>query len=135
MKSANGASRSLRGSCLWSLPVVVMALLVLPAGRPASAQRPLTFQHARELASYLDVVKIAEPVVFDRLAVYPVIVSGPPLLRGRWLTLDAALTSGALAITEGRARTVPVVWIENASLEEHSVPDEGRNDPLAYAKP
>ena len=101
MKTANGVGRLCGRSCTWSiLAAVTWSVVLLAPDTPASAQRPLTFQHVGELARYLDGVKIAEPVVFDHLAVYPVLVSGLSLLRGRWLTLDAALSSGALEITE-----------------------------------
>jgi hypothetical protein len=97
---------------------VTWSIVLLATATPASAQRPLTPQHTREVASYLDGIKIAEPVVFDDMAVYPLLVSGPPLLRGRWLTLDAAISSSALVITERRTRTKPVLWAENFSLDE-----------------
>jgi len=98
---------------------MVWSVVLLAADSPAWAQRPLTSQHVGELAQYLDCVKIAEPVVSDHLAVYPVIVSGPSLLRGGWLTLDAALSTGALAITERHTGATPVSWVENATLDEH----------------
>ena len=57
------------------------------------AQRPSTGRHVRELGRYLDGVKIAEPVRYGQLAVYPVLVNDVPLLRGRWLTADAAIAA------------------------------------------
>jgi hypothetical protein len=41
---------------------------------PVWAQRPSTEKHVRELAKYLDSVKIAEPIVYRQLSVYPILV-------------------------------------------------------------
>ena len=64
------------------------------------AQRPSTQRHVRELGRYLDGVKIAEPARYGHLAVYPVLVDDVPLLRGRWLTADAAISRGVLLVSE-----------------------------------
>ncbi|MGQ9576846.1 MAG: ARPP-1 family domain-containing protein [Thermoguttaceae bacterium] len=94
--------------------------LLIATAAPALAQRPSTARHVPELASYLDRVQIAEPVVFRHLAVYPVLLSGGPDLRGAWLTLDAAIARGVLVITEkGPEGSVPVVIAENRSQHEH----------------
>ena len=42
-----------------------------------SSTRPSTERHVRELAKYLDGVKIAEPIVYRQLAVYPILVAQP----------------------------------------------------------
>lgn len=47
------------------------------------------------------------------------LVSSPSLLPAQWLTLDAALSSGVLTITDRRTRTTPVSWVENSSLDEY----------------
>jgi hypothetical protein len=82
-------------------------------------QRPPTDGHVRELARYLNGVKIAEPVVCRQLAVYPVLVEDVPLVRGRWLTLDAAISRGVLVVSEKGHGSVPVVWVENRSRDEY----------------
>lgn len=110
----NNTRRFWRRFSLRSIPAATIGLVVmLAASTSALAQRPTILEHTGELARYLDVVKIAEPVVVDDLAIYPVLVSGPPLLRGRWLTLDAALANGALAIVEKGTHSKPVLWAEN----------------------
>jgi hypothetical protein len=83
------------------------------------AQRPSTERHVRELGRYLDGVKIAEPVRYRHLAVYPVLVDDVPLLRGRWLTADAAISSGALVVSEKAGGNVPLLEVENRSREEY----------------
>jgi hypothetical protein len=85
----------------------------------AWAQRPPTDRHVRELARYLDGVKIAEPTVCRQLAVYPIFVDDVPLLRGRWLTLDAAVSRGILLVTEKEGGSVPLVWVENRSRDQY----------------
>ena len=86
---------------------------------PAWAQRPSTEKHVRELARYLDGVKIAEPITYRQLAVYPVIVDDVPLLRGHWLTLDKAISRGILDVSEKSGGTVPVVRVGNKSRDEN----------------
>ena len=83
------------------------------------AQRPSTERHVRELGRYLDGVKIAEPVTYGHLAVYPVLVDDVPLLRGRWLTADEAISRGVLVITEKPGGSVPLVQVENRSRDEY----------------
>ena len=83
------------------------------------AQRPSTERHVRELGRYLDGVKIAEPVRYGQLAVYPVLVDDVPLLRGRWLTADAAISGGVLVVSEKPGGSVPLVQIENRSRDEY----------------
>ncbi len=94
--------------------------LLLAAGVPAAAQERFpTVRHVPELARYLDRIQIAEPVTFRGLAVYPVLLSGGPELRGDWLTLDAAISRGVLVVSEkGAAGTVPLVTVENGSRHE-----------------
>jgi hypothetical protein len=86
---------------------------------PAWAQRPSTDKHVDELARYLDGVKIAAPVVYRQLAVYPILVEDVPLLHGRWLTCDAAISRGVLVVSEKGGGSVPVVWVENLSRDEY----------------
>jgi hypothetical protein len=85
----------------------------------AWAQRPSTEKHVRELAKYLDGVKIAEPISYRQLAIYPVIVDDVPLLRGRWLTLDKAISRGILDVAEKSGGTVPTVRVGNKSRDEN----------------
>jgi hypothetical protein len=86
---------------------------------PAWAQRPSTEKHVRELAKYLDGVKIAEPVMYRHLAVYPILVEDVSLLRGRWLTLDKAISKGVLEVSEKAGGSVPVVRVGNKSKDEN----------------
>ncbi len=79
------------------------------------AQRPSTERHVQELGRYLDGVKIAEPVTYRQLAVYPVLVDDVPLLRGHWLTADEAISHGMLVVTEKPGGSVPLVQVENRS--------------------
>ncbi len=92
----------------------------LLASGAAWAQRPATSRHVPELASYLDRVQIAEPVVYRQLAVYPILLTDHRPLSGRWLTLDRAIARGVLVVTEkGTGGSVPVVVVENRSRDEH----------------
>ena len=102
----------------WTFAALLLGVVTF-ASTPAVAQRPPTDRHVRELARYLDGVKIAEPIVYRQLAVYPLLVDDVPLLRGRWLTLDAALSRGVLVIREKGAASVPAVWVENNSPDEY----------------
>jgi hypothetical protein len=95
-----------------------LGLLIVGAS-PAAAQRPSTDKHVAELARYLNGVKIAAPVVYRQLAVYPILVDDVPLLRGRWLTCDAAISRGVLVVSEKGNGSVPVVWVENLSRDEY----------------
>jgi hypothetical protein len=102
-------------------PAVLVVGLFLAAltivGRGASAQRPATDRHVAELGRYLNGVKIASPLVYRRLAVYPVLVEDVPLLRGRWLTADDALARGVLVVSEKAGGDVPTLWAENRSRD------------------
>jgi hypothetical protein len=89
------------------------------AAAPVWAQRPPTDRHVPELARYLDGVKIAAPIVYRQLAVYPILVDDVPLLRGRWLTCDAAISRGVLVVSEKGGGSVPVVRVENRSRDEY----------------
>jgi hypothetical protein len=82
------------------------------------AQRFTTQRHVQELARYLGGVKIAEPLVYRELAVYPVLVDDVALLHGRWLSLDAAILRGVLVVSEKGGGSVPVVWVENRSPDQ-----------------
>ena len=86
---------------------------------PGPSTRPSTEKHARELAKYLDGVKIAEPVAYRQLSVYPILVEDVPLLRGRWLTLDKAISRGILEVGEKPGGSVPVVRVRNHSQDEN----------------
>ena len=120
MKTANDISRVWRRYFIRSVPAILAwSIVLLAAGASALAQRPLIYEHVEELSRYLNGVKIAEPVVFDRMAVYPVLVNSPLLLSGQWLTLDEALASGALTIMQRGTRSKPGLWVENSSLDEH----------------
>jgi hypothetical protein len=92
---------------------------ILLGATPAWAQRPSTEKHVRELAKYLDAVKIAEPIAYRQLSVYPVLVDDVPLLRGRWLTLDKAISRGILEVSEKPGGSVPVVRVGNRSRDEN----------------
>ena len=104
------------------IPAVLAAMIccgsAILLGTPARAQRPPTDKHVRELARYLDGVKIAEPAAYRQLAVYPILVEDVPLLRGGWLTLDAALSRGVLVVSEKAGGSVPLLSVENRSRDE-----------------
>ena len=85
----------------------------------AFAQRPSTDRHVAELRQFFNAVKIAAPIVEQRLAIYPVLVDDVPLLHGDWQTLDEAVTRGTLVIGEKGGGTVPVVSVENRSKEAY----------------
>lgn len=113
--------RSCRGRCPLVGGVLAGVLAVVGVWPAAAlAQRPPTGGHVAELAAYLDRVQIAEPVVYRHLAVYPLLLSDPSDLRGRWLTLDTAVSRGVLVVTEkGAGGSVPLVVVENRSRDEH----------------
>ena len=84
-----------------------------------SGERPSGEKHVPELARYLEDVEIAEPIVYRQLAVYPVLLREGVKLSGGWLTLDAAISRGVLAVTEKGGGSVPVVMVENRSRKDH----------------
>ncbi len=98
-----------------------LAVGTMGEGTAARAtQRPSTDNHVRELAAYLDRVEIAEPVAYRHLAVYPVLVSEDVKLRGRWLTLEGAVSRGVLVVEEkGSGGSVPAVIVESRSHDQH----------------
>ena len=119
MNTRNGRLSS--GSNWMSAALVTAMCLesVILGGASAHAERPSTDKHVRELGRYLDGVKISEPIIDRQLAVYPVLVDNVPLLRGRWLTLDAAIARGVLVVSEKDGGNVPVVRVENRSRDEY----------------
>jgi len=118
-----GPWRLVGSSGSWNATAVLSTALIAvctTASAAAADGRPSTDQHVPELAAYLDHVEIAEPLSYRQLAVYPVLLSGHRTLPGGWLTLDAALARGVLAVIEkGAAGSVPVVVVENRSRDEH----------------
>ena len=97
---------------------ILLSALIAIAGT-ALAQRPPTDRHVAELGRFFDGVKIAAPIVEQRLAIYPVLVDDVPMLHGTWQTLDEAITRGTLVIREKGGGSVPVVSVENRSYEAH----------------
>ena len=83
------------------------------------AQRLSSDAHVDELAQYLNGVRIAAPIMYRQMAVYPVLVDDASPLRGGWLTLDAAISRGALVVREKNGGSVPVVSVENRSRDEY----------------
>ena len=76
--------------------------------------------HVPELADYLDRLELSKPLVHGELAVFPVVRRGDAPLRGRWLTMDAAIKRGVLVVTEqGDGGTVPVIQMANRSRDQH----------------
>jgi len=91
--------------------------IVLPATVAAAVA---SGDHVGELASYFDHVQIAEPVVYRRLAVYPILLKDYKELSGDWLTLEAAVSRGLLEVVEkGGGGSVPVVIVENRSRRDY----------------
>jgi len=88
-------------------------------GGTACAQRPPTDRHVAELSQFFNGVKIAAPIVEQRLAIYPVLVDNVPLLHGAWQTLDEAIARGTLVVHEKGGGSVPVVSVENRSKEAY----------------
>ena len=110
--SGNWLDSGVRRLLAWG--AAVWLATVVPGGPPS------TDNHVDELAAYLDRVQIAEPIVYHRLAVYPVLLEGDIGLRGDWLTLDKAISRGVLVITEkGDGGSVPMVIVKNRSRDEH----------------
>jgi len=96
-----------------------VVLLAVPVGAQDAYRSP-SDDHVAELSRYLDRVEIAEPVRYRALAVYPILLRSGEELRGRWLSLDEALSSGDLEVTEkGTAGRVPVVVVRNRSRDDH----------------
>ena len=76
--------------------------------------------HVPELARYLDRLEIRRPLVYGRLAVYPVVLRGGGPLGGSWWTMDAAFAKGILLVMEKEGGgSVPVVVMENRSRTDH----------------
>jgi hypothetical protein len=114
--------RFVRGFRRAAVPAAALALALAwidLAALPGWAQRPATDKHVTELARYLNGVKIAAPIMYRKLAVYPVLVEDVPRLEGGWLTLDAAIARGVAVVSEKGSGSVPVVSVENRSRNEH----------------
>jgi hypothetical protein len=101
------------------IAALVVSGVFLTTSGAALAQRPPTDRHVAELAQFFNGVKIAAPIVEQRLAIYPVLVDDVPLLHGAWQTLDEALTRGTLVISEKAGGSVPVVSVENRGKEAY----------------
>lgn len=98
---------------------LIVILCLFAIGDIGNAQRPPTDRHVAELGHFFDGVKIAAPIVEQRLAIYPILVDDVPMLHGAWLTLDEAVTRGTLMINEKGGGSVPVVSVENRSKEAY----------------
>ena len=123
-KATDGLGTLRRNVVSWAaagcLAGVVLGSGARALGQRTSGVRPATSGHVAELAAYLEDVQIAQPMVYRGLEVYPVLLRGGEKLRGRWLTLDAAVSRGVLVIGEkGGGGSVPVVTVENRSRQEH----------------
>ena len=118
MKKSSDSSGSMVVRRLAILAAACLAWSLLGAAS-LWAQRPLTEKHVRELGKYLDGVQIAEPIAYRQLSVYPILVEDEPLLRGRWLTLDKAISRGILEVGEKAGGSVPVVRVRNKSRDEN----------------
>jgi hypothetical protein len=104
----------------WAVFVAAVCVAVSVLGAASVwAQRPSTAKHVRELGKYLDGVQIAEPIAYRQLSVYPILVEDETLLRGRWLTLDKAISRGVLDVGEKGGGNVPVVRVGNKSRDEN----------------
>ena len=101
------------------LTAAVLLSGLFAIGGTAFAQRPPTDRHVAELGRFFDGVKIAAPIVEQRLAIYPVLVDDVPLLHGTWQTLDEAISRGTLVIGEKGGGSVPVVSVENRSKDAY----------------
>jgi hypothetical protein len=117
------AYRSSRMGRRWhSVAAGILALVtghIWQGGDVAWGQRPSTDRHVREVGRYLNGVKVAAPISWRQLGVYPILVDNVPLLRGRWLTLDGAVAPGVLVVSEKGAGSVPLVRVENRSRDEY----------------
>ncbi len=101
------------------LTVVIFLLGLCTVGGTTLAQRPSTDRHVAELGQFFNGVKIAAPIIEQRLAIYPVLVENVPLLHGAWQTLDEAVARGTLVISEKGGGSVPVVSVENRSRDAY----------------
>ncbi|NQU26514.1 MAG: hypothetical protein HQ567_34945, partial [Candidatus Nealsonbacteria bacterium] len=118
--SRNWLYRTARSALAWAAAAGLAAVVLGGTSAALATQRQSTGNHVDELAAYLDRVQIAEPIVYRRLAVYPVLLESDVGLRGDWLSLDKAISRGVLAISEkGAGGSVPVVTVENRSRDEH----------------
>jgi hypothetical protein len=93
------------------------------AGAEEAVERsimPRKTPHVAELARYLKQLQVGKPLVHGELAVFPVTQRGAASLRGQWLTMDAAIKSGVLIVTEqGEDGTVPLIHVKNLSRDQH----------------
>ena len=117
MNALDNCSAARQPALFAALSAAAMLGSLLAAATVAGAERPATDKHVRELGQYLGGVKIAAPVVFRQLAVYPVLVDDVRLLKGSWLTCDEAISRGILVVNEKGG--VPVLRAENRSPDEH----------------
>ena len=112
----------------WVRLVGAMLIATVIAGKTGTTQAqeqrdlkvfPPGRRHVPELGRYLASLKIHKPLRHGRLAVFPVAQRGDPL-KGRWLTMDQAIRSGILAVTEkAGGGDVPVIHMANRSRTDH----------------
>ena len=86
-----------------------------PIIRPIPRPMPPEPGQVAELTQFMDRLSIGRPVVYGRLAVFPVTMRGGGPLGGNWLTMDQAFARGSLVVTEKGGGSVPVIWMENQS--------------------
>ena len=108
----------LRAVAVWA--VVVAALMavgvsgvLLADEDQAPGQRMVKkLDHVPEVAAMLSDLKVDEPRTHKNMIVFPIRWSGTQA-EGNWVTLDEAVTSGELKVTEKSQATVPQVQMEN----------------------
>lgn len=105
--------------------VLLVGALAVAAGHAEAQERhdlkmwPPDRPHVPELGRYLASLQIHKPLSHGRLAVFPIVQRGDAL-QGRWLTMDQAIRSDVLVVTEkAGGGDVPVIHMANRSRTDH----------------
>ena len=80
---------------------------------------PSPKKHVRELARYLDGVKIAEPIVYRQLSVYPILARTCRRFRAAGSRLTRRFRGGSSMSARGPTRDIDMVQVQNHSPEEN----------------
>ena len=91
-----------------------------PSYPETRAPLPPSHPHVPELAGFLERLEIHKPQIYGELGIFALTRRKGAALRGRWSTMDEAIESRFLVVTEQKSgATVPVIYMENRSPDHH----------------
>jgi hypothetical protein len=101
--------------------VLAVSGLPLPELAAQSHQPPIRpGAHVHEVAEFLQVAEIYAGIDYQALSIFPIRLRSGDLLTDRWLTMDDAVKSGKMVISEKEGGgQVPLVAVQNRSRNEY----------------